>query len=270
MSKITSVLVKELRELTGAGIIECKKALIKTNGNIELAINNIRKLGQSKAEKKANKATYQGMVMAIVSDDRKFGALIEVNCETDFVAKDSIFREFSNEVLKFVVENKISNINKLKIKFEEQRTAIISKIGENINIRRVRILEGEKIGCYLHGIRIGVLVSAKGADDNLIRYIAMHIAASKPKYITPADVSADVIANEYQIQLDIAMKAGKSTEITEKIVTGRMNKFINEISLTGQQFIINPNETVGELLKNKNAQVISFIRFEVGEYIEKI
>ncbi|MFP3013493.1 MAG: translation elongation factor Ts [Arsenophonus sp. NC-QC1-MAG3] len=270
MFQITAALVKELRELTGAGIMECKKALIEASGNIKLAIDNMRKSGQAKAAKKAGRVATEGVVMAKISNNRKFGALLELNCETDFVAKDASFIAFGNEILKSVIENKSSNINELKTKFEEQRTTIVSKIGENINIRRIEIIEGEKIGYYLHCSRIGVFVSAKGADDELIKHIAMHIAASKPEFITPADVLTDVITHESQIQFEIAMQSGKSREIAEKIVTGRMNKFINEISLTGQQFIIDPSKTVGALLKEKNVTVTNFIRFEVGEGIEKL
>ncbi|MGP1924845.1 MAG: translation elongation factor Ts [Arsenophonus sp. NEOnobi-MAG3] len=270
MSGISAALVKELRERTGVGMMECKKALVEANGNIELAINNMRKLGQAKAAKKASRVATEGVVMAKISTDDKFGALLELNCETDFVAKDTSFIAFGNEVLKSVIANRLSIIDELKEKFEEQRTAIVAKIGENINIRRVKILEGEKIGCYLHGTRIGVLVSAKGADNKLIKHIAMHIAASNPEYITPADVLADIVTHEHQIQLDIAMQSGKPREIAEKMVTGRMNKFTNEISLTGQQFVIDPSKTVGALLKEKNATVTNFIRFEVGEGIKKV
>ncbi|MGP1947582.1 MAG: translation elongation factor Ts [Arsenophonus sp. NC-PG7-MAG3] len=270
MFQITAALVKELRERTGAGIMECKKALIEASGNIKLAIDNMRKSGQAKAAKKAGRVATEGVVMAKISNNRKFGALLELNCETDFVAKNSSFIAFGNEILKSVIENKSSNINELKTKFEEQRTTIVSNIGENINIRRIEIIEGEKIGYYLHCSRIGVFVSAKGADDELIKHIAMHIAASKPEFITPADVLTDVLTHEYQIQFEIAMQSGKSREIAEKIVTGRMNKFINEISLTGQQFIIDPSKTVGALLNEKNVTVTNFIRFEVGEGIEKL
>ncbi|MGP1954686.1 MAG: translation elongation factor Ts [Arsenophonus sp. NC-TX2-MAG3] len=270
MFRISAALVKELRERTGSGIMECKKALIEASGNIKLAIDNMRKSGQAKAAKKAGRVATEGVVMAKISDNRKFGALLELNCETDFVAKDASFIAFGNEILKSVVENKSSNIDELKTKFEEQRTTIVTKIGENINIRRIEIIEGGKIGYYLHGSRIGVFVSAKGADDELIKHIAMHIAASKPECVTPADVLSDILTHEYQIQFDIAMQSGKSREIAEKIVTGRMNKFINEISLTGQQFIIDPSKTVGALLKEKNVTVTNFIRFEVGEGIEKL
>ncbi|MDT9587555.1 MAG: translation elongation factor Ts [Candidatus Arsenophonus melophagi] len=269
MSGITTTLIKVLRERTGAGIMECKKALVEANGNIKLAIDNMRKSGKTNAIKKANRIATEGVIMAKVSANGNFGVLLELNCETDFVTKDVSFIEFGNEVLKAVMANQSLNIDDLKKKFEEQRTAIITKMGENINLRRVAILEGKKIGCYLHGVRIGVLVSADSADDELIKHIAMHIAASNPEYVTPDDVRADVIAHERQIQLDIAIKSGKPDKIAEKMVAGRINKFTAGISLTGQQFVMDPSKTVGMLLKEKNTTVTHFIRFAVGEGIVK-
>ncbi|AMA64622.1 Elongation factor Ts [Candidatus Arsenophonus lipoptenae] len=268
MFKITTDLVKTLRELTGVGVIKCKKALIEANGDIKLAINNMRKLGQTSAAKKAIRLVTEGVVIGEVSMDRKLGALIELNCETDFMAKNSNFLSFGHEILKFVILNKIFKISELKKQFEEQRIEMIAKTGENINIRRIEILEGEKIGCYLHRFRIGVLVSAENADDELVKKIAMHIAASKPEYITPSDIPESVISHEHQIQLDIAMKSGKTNEIAEKIVIGRMNKFINNICLTSQQFIMDQKKTVGLLLTEQNARVINFINFELGEGIK--
>ncbi|MCE1781665.1 translation elongation factor Ts, partial [Enterobacter hormaechei] len=205
-----------------------------------------------------------------VAADGKFGALVELNCETDFVAKDAGFIAFGKEVMATVLADKISDIETLKAKFEEQRTALVAKIGENINIRRVSVLEGEQLGTYLHGARIGVLVAAEGANEELIKHVAMHIAASKPEYVNPSDVPADVVDREHQIQLDIAMQSGKPREIAEKMVSGRMNKFTGEISLTGQNFVMDPSKTVGDLLKENNATVTSFIRYEVGEGIEKV
>ncbi|MER2473314.1 translation elongation factor Ts [Photorhabdus laumondii] len=270
MSGITAALVKELRERTGAGMMECKKALVEANGDIELAIDNMRKSGQAKAAKKAGRVAAEGIILAEVAADGKFGALVELNCETDFVAKDAGFIAFGKEVMATVLADKISDIETLKAKFEEQRTALVAKIGENINIRRVSVLEGEQLGTYLHGARIGVLVAAEGANEELIKHVAMHIAASKPEYVNPSDVPTDVVDREHQIQLDIAMQSGKSREIAEKMVSGRMNKFTGEISLTGQNFVMDPSKTVGDLLKENNATVTSFIRYEVGEGIEKV
>lgn len=269
MAEITAALVKELRERTGAGMMECKKALVEANGDIELAIDNMRKSGQAKAAKKAGRVAAEGIILTKISADGKYGVIVELNCETDFVAKDSGFKAFGEEVSAAALNDRISDVEALKAKFEEQRTALVAKIGENINIRRVAVLEGDILGSYLHGARIGVLVAATGADEELIKHIAMHIAASKPEYVKAEDVPADVVAREHQIQLDIAMQSGKPREIAEKMVEGRMRKFTGEISLAGQHFVMEPSKTVGDLLKEHKADVISFIRFEVGEGIEK-
>lgn len=268
MADITAALVKELRERTGAGMMECKKALVEANGDIELAIDNMRKSGQAKAAKKSGRVAAEGVILTSVEGNA--GVIVELNCETDFVAKDAGFLAFGQEVLTAAAADKNLDIDALKAKFEEQRTALVAKIGENINIRRVARLEGDVVGSYLHGARIGVLVSATGADEELVKHIAMHVAASKPEYVKPEDVPADVVAREHQIQLDIAMQSGKPREIAEKMVSGRMNKFTGEVSLTGQNFVMDPSKTVGQLLKEKGADVINFIRFEVGEGIEKV
>ncbi|MEY8711006.1 translation elongation factor Ts [Mangrovibacter phragmitis] len=267
MAEITASLVKELRERTGAGMMECKKALVEANGDIELAIDNMRKSGQAKAAKKAGRVAAEGVILTAI--DGKFGLVLELNCETDFVAKDAGFKAFGEEVLAAAVAGRVSDVEVLKAQFEEQRTALVAKIGENINIRRVSVIEGDVLGSYLHGARIGVMVAATGADDELVKHIAMHVAASKPEYVKPEDVPADVVSHEHQIQLDIAMQSGKPREIAEKMVEGRMRKFTGEISLTGQNFVMDPSKTVGQLLKEHNADVTGFIRFEVGEGIEK-
>ncbi|PWC25798.1 translation elongation factor Ts [Brenneria nigrifluens] len=269
MAEITAALVKELRERTGAGMMECKKALVEANGDIELAIDNMRKSGQAKAAKKAGRVAAEGIILTKISADGKYGVIVELNCETDFVAKDAGFKAFGEEVVSAALNDRIADVDALKAKFEEQRTALVAKIGENINIRRIAVLEGDVLGSYLHGARIGVVVAATGADEELIKHIAMHIAASKPEYVKADDVPADVVAREHQIQLDIAMQSGKPREIAEKMVEGRMRKFTGEISLTGQHFVMDPSKTVGDLLKEHKADVTSFIRFEVGEGIEK-
>ncbi|MCG8707225.1 elongation factor Ts [Brenneria sp. 4F2] len=269
MAEITAALVKELRERTGAGMMECKKALVEANGDIELAIDNMRKSGQAKAAKKAGRVAAEGIILTKISADGKYGVIVELNCETDFVAKDAGFKAFGEEVASAALNDRISDVEVLKAKFEDQRAALVAKIGENINIRRVATQEGDALGSYLHGARIGVLVAATGADEELIKHIAMHIAASKPEYVKAEDVPADVVAREHQIQLDIAMQSGKPREIAEKMVEGRMRKFTGEISLAGQHFVMEPSKTVGDLLKEHNADVTSFIRFEVGEGIEK-
>ncbi|AJJ26454.1 elongation factor Ts [Yersinia enterocolitica] len=269
MVAITAALVKELRERTAAGMMECKKALVEANGDIELAIDNMRKSGQAKAAKKAGRIAAEGIILAKVSADGKFGVILELNCETDFVAKDAGFKAFGEEVINAALADKITDIDVLKAKFEEQRANLVAKIGENINIRRIAALEGDVLGTYLHGARIGVMVAATGADEELVKHIAMHIAASKPEYVKPEDVPAEVVAREHQIQLDIAIESGKPREIAEKMVEGRMRKFTGEVSLTGQNFVMDPSKTVGDLLKENNADVVNFIRFEVGEGIEK-
>lgn len=270
MVAITAALVKELRERTAAGMMECKKALVEANGDIELAIDNMRKSGQAKAAKKAGRIAAEGIILAKVSADGKFGVILELNCETDFVAKDAGFKAFGEEVINAALADKITDIDVLKAKFEEQRANLVAKIGENINIRRIAVLEGDVLGTYLHGARIGVMVAATGADEELVKHIAMHIAASKPEYVKPDDVPAEVVAREHQIQLDIAIESGKPREIAEKMVEGRMRKFTGEVSLTGQNFVMDPSKTVGDLLKENNADVVNFIRFEVGEGIEKV
>ncbi|MFP1722240.1 translation elongation factor Ts [Lonsdalea quercina] len=269
MAEITAALVKELRERTGAGMMECKKALVEANGDIELAIDNMRKSGQAKAAKKAGRVAAEGIILTKISADGKYGVIAELNCETDFVAKDAGFKAFGEEVATAALNDRITDVEALKAKFEDQRTALVAKIGENINIRRISVLSGDALGSYLHGARIGVMVAATGADEELIKHIAMHIAASKPEYVKAEDVPADVVAREHQIQLDIAMQSGKPREIAEKMVEGRMRKFTGEISLSGQHFVMDPSKTVGQLLKEHNADVTSFIRYEVGEGIEK-
>ncbi len=251
MAEITASLVKELRERTGAGMMDCKKALTEANGDIELAIENMRKSGAIKAAKKAGNVAADGVIKTKI--DGNYGIILEVNCQTDFVAKDAGFQAFADKVLDAAVAGKITDVEVLKAQFEEERVALVAKIGENINIRRVAALEGDVLGSYQHGARIGVLVAAKGADEELVKHIAMHVAASKPEFIKPEDVSAEVVEKEYQVQLDIAMQSGKPKEIAEKMVEGRMKKFTGEVSLTGQPFVMEPAKTVGQLLKEHNA-----------------
>lgn len=269
MAQITAALVKELRDRTGAGMMDSKKALVEANGDIELAIDNMRKSGQAKAAKKAGRVAAEGIILTKISDDGKYGVAVELNCETDFVAKDAGFVAFGNDVVDAALAERISDIETLKAKFEDQRAALVAKIGENMNIRRVLVLEGEKLGSYQHGARIGVLVAGTGASDELLKQLAMHIAASKPEYVKPENVPADVVEREHQIQLDIAMQSGKPREIAEKMVEGRMRKFTGEVSLTGQAFVMEPSKTVAALLKENGADVSGFVRFEVGEGIEK-
>ncbi|MBY5948830.1 translation elongation factor Ts [Photobacterium rosenbergii] len=265
MATVTAALVKELRERTGAGMMECKKALVEANADIELAIENMRKSGAAKAAKKAGNVAAEGTIL--IKDANGVAALLEVNCQTDFVAKDASFLAFANEVLDVALAERL-DVAALQAKFEETRVALVAKIGENISIRRVEFIEGENISSYRHGDRIGVVVAGNG-DAETLKHIAMHVAASKPEFVNPEDVPADVVEKERQVQVEIAMNEGKPAEIAEKMVVGRMKKFTGEISLTGQPFIMEPKKSVGEILKEKGATVSNFIRLEVGEGIEK-
>ena len=258
---ITAAMVKELRDRTAAGMMDCKKALQEADGDMELAIENMRKNGQAKAAKKAGNIAAEGQI--IIKD----GTLVEVNCQTDFVAKDDNFLAFANKVAEAAAAEKLS-IEDLQVKFEEERIALVTKIGENINVRRVAYVEGTSLASYKHGATIGVVVAGEG-DAESLKHIAMHVAASKPEFLTPDDVPADVVANEKRIQIEMAMNEGKPAEIAEKMVTGRMKKFTGEVSLTGQAFIMEPKKSVGEVLKEKGISISSFIRLEVGEGIAK-
>ncbi|HHG3601397.1 translation elongation factor Ts [Vibrio parahaemolyticus] len=265
MATVTAALVKELRERTGAGMMECKKALVEANADIELAIENMRKSGAAKAAKKAGNVAAEGAI--IIKEENGSAVLLEVNCQTDFVAKDGNFTVFAQEVAAAALASK-ATVEELQAQFEEARVALVAKIGENINIRRVQYVEGTAIASYRHGEKIGVVVAGEG-DAETLKHVAMHVAASKPEYVNPEDVPADVVAKEKEVQVEIAMNEGKPAEIAEKMVVGRMKKFTGEISLTGQAFIMEPKKTVGEMLKEKGASVATFVRLEVGEGIEK-
>ncbi|MEZ9645174.1 translation elongation factor Ts [Vibrio sp. 10N.261.52.C2] len=265
MATVTAALVKELRERTAAGMMECKKALVAAEGDIELAIENMRKSGAAKAAKKAGNVAAEGAI--IIKEANGAAALLEVNCQTDFVAKDAGFLAFANEVAEVALAERLE-IAALQAKFEEARIALVTKIGENINIRRVQFVEGVALASYRHGEKIGVVVAGEGEAETL-KHVAMHVAASRPEFLNPEDVPADVVEKEKAVQVEIAMNEGKPAEIAEKMVVGRMKKFTGEISLTGQAFIMEPKKTVGEILKEKGAAVSNFVRLEVGEGIEK-
>ncbi|MCU8073247.1 translation elongation factor Ts [Shewanella sp. SM29] len=262
---ITAAQVKELRDRTGAGMMDCKNALTEANGDMELAIDNMRKSGAAKAAKKAGNIAADGTIL--IKNGEGFAALLEVNCQTDFVAKDSNFLAFANAVLDAAATSKVT-LEDLKAQFEDARVALVTKIGENINIRRVEYIDGANLSSYRHGERIGVVVAGE-ADEETLKHIAMHVAASKPEYVNPEDVPAEIVAREQALQIEMSMNEGKSAEIAEKMVLGRMKKFTGEISLTGQAYIMEPKKTVGEILKEKGAKVTNFIRLEVGEGIEK-
>ncbi|MCW8091669.1 translation elongation factor Ts [Alteromonas sp. ASW11-130] len=270
---VTAALVKELRERTGAGMMDCKKALMETDGDIELAIENMRKSGQAKAAKKAGRIAAEGVILTKVSGNR--ATMLELNCETDFVARDEGFLKFGNQILDVAHENNINDIEELNNaeldgqKISDVRDTLVAKIGENISPRRVINVEGDNLGAYVHGGRIGVITIFNGGDEQLAKDVAMHVAAASPQFTKPEQVPAEVVEKEKEIQIEIAMQSGKPADIAEKMVAGRMKKFTGEISLTGQPFVKDPSMTVGELVKSKNADVINFIRFEVGEGIEK-
>ncbi len=274
MANISAALVKELRERTAAGMMDCKKALEEANGDIELAIENMRKSGQAKAAKKAGRIAAEGVIFA--RTEGNVAVMIELNCETDFVSKDAGFLAMGQKIVEIAATQKIADVDALKAadfgngeSVELTITNLIAKIGENMNLRRVMLVEGDNLGTYVHGSRIGVITKLVGGTDELAKDLAMHVAANSPQFVKPEDVSADVVAKEREIQIDIAINSGKPKEIAEKMVEGRMKKFTGEVSLTGQPFVKDPSMTVAELLKKEGADVVSFTRFEVGEGIEK-
>lgn len=270
---VTAALVKELRERTGAGMLDCKKALVETNGDVEQAIENMRKSGQAKAAKKAGRIAAEGVILTKVAGNK--ATMLELNCETDFVARDEGFLAFGNKIIDVAAANTINDMDALNaaevdgVAISTARDNLVAKIGENISPRRVINVEGDNLGAYVHGGRIGVIAILTGGDEELAKDIAMHVAAANPQFVKPTDVPAEVVEKEKEIQVEIAMKEGKPAEIAEKMVSGRMKKFTGEISLTGQPFIKEPKTSVGDLLKSKGADVVNFVRFEVGEGIEK-
>lgn len=274
---VSAALVKELRDRTGLGMMECKKALEETNGDIEVAIDNLRKSGQAKAAKKAGRTAAEGAVLAKVSADGKTGILVEVNSETDFVARDESFRAFAEDVANVVLTTKTTDMAALLqltvssgATVEEARSALVQKIGENIQVRRATVLDGEDVvAAYVHGGRIGVLVALKGGNTDLAKDIAMHVAASSPLVVNSSEVSPATIAKEREIYTAQAADSGKSAEIVAKMVEGRVSKFLKEVSLVDQPFVKDPEQTVGALAKKSGAEVRKFLRFDVGEGIEK-
>jgi elongation factor Ts len=273
---ITASLVKELRERTGAGMMECKKALVECDGDIEAAAELMRKSGAAKADKKAGRVAADGAIKIKVSDDGKKAAILEVNSETDFVAKDDNFQNFAEAVVEVVFNNEPADVEALNgmasasgETVEQLRAALVAKIGENIQVRRFQVVKSDNsLASYQHGARIGVIVDST-ADDEMARDIAMHIAAVKPQFVQESEVPAEVVDKEKEILIAQSESSGKPPEIIEKMITGRLKKFLGEITLVGQPFVKDPDQTVGKLLKSANADVSGFIRFEVGEGIEK-
>lgn len=273
MAAVSASMVKELRERTGLGMMECKKALAQADGDIEAAIEELRKSSGMKAAKKAGRTAAEGIVAVTVDAGAKRAVMVEVNSETDFVARDAGFLAFANEVLTAVAESGNTDIAAhLEGTVGKSREALVQKIGENISPRRAQITEAEDgvVGSYVHSNnRIGVLVQLKGGDEELAKDVAMHIAAVNPQFVTPDAVPADVIEKEREIFTAQAQDSGKPAEIIEKMIDGRIRKFLAEVSLTEQPFVKDPDVKIGALVKKAGAEVVSFTRYEVGEGIEK-
>ncbi len=271
MAEITAALVKELRERTGQGMMDCKKALTAAGGDIEKAIDDMRAAGAIKAAKKAGNIAAEGSIAVKVADDNKRAVIIEVNSQTDFLALQDDFKNFvSSSVEKAFAEN-MTDAAPLIAAQESDREALVAKCGENVNIRRLTAVEGDLIGSYLHGHRIGVLVALKGGNVELAKEIAMHVAASNPQFLDPSQVSEEAVAKEKEIfmALNEDKIKGKPAEIVEKMVAGRISKFLAEASLVEQPFVKDPDVKVGELAKKAGAEIVSFARYEVGEGIER-
>ena len=275
---ITAAQVKELRERTGLGMMECKAALSETQGDMDAAIDLLRKKAGSKVEKKAGRTASEGAIGISLSADRKLAAMVEVNSETDFVAKGDDFQAFANAVAAAIAKHQPADVNAIgDLKLEsgetvaKAREGLVSKLGENISVRRfVRLMvKSGQVASYLHGRKIGVLVEIDGGPESLGRDVAMHIAASRPQCVSREQVPAELIAKEKEIFMAQAAESGKPLEIIEKMVSGRINKYLSEITLLGQPFVKDPETTVEKLLKQANARVTSFTRHEVGEGIEK-
>lgn len=275
---ISAAMVKELRERTGAGMMECKKALVESNGDIEAAIEAMRKSGQAQAAKKAGRIAADGVVVIAMGVQR--GVMVEVNCETDFVAKDAGFAAFADQVAARALELGTADVDALsaapieaggETSVEQARQALIAKIGENIQVRRlVRFDDVQgRLHSYRHGVRIGVVVEMQGGDASLGKDIAMHIAASKPMCVSADDVPAEALAKEREIFRAQALASGKPEAIIDKITEGRVRKYLEEVTLLGQAFVKDPDTTVEKLLKQAGARVLRFARVEVGEGVEK-
>jgi elongation factor Ts len=276
---ISAGLVKELRERTGAGMMECKKALETSGGDMERAIDELRKSGKAKADKKAGRVAAEGAI--IILESGKQAVMVEINSETDFVARDANFTAFAKAVAETALHSKVQDIAQLSVlplqghasqTVDEARLALISKVGENIQIRRIVFSNtaAATVGTYIHGNRIGVLVELDSDNKELARDIAMHIAASRPMVVSPENVPQDAIAREKEIYLAQAATSGKPQDIIEKMVAGRLKKYLDEVSLVGQPYVKDSDITVGALLNKHHAKVLAFHRYEVGEGIEKV
>ncbi len=277
MMAITADVVKALRERTGAGMMECKKALVETGGDLDAAAEIMRKTGLAKADRKAARIAAEGMVVAARSADGRNAVLAEVNCETDFVAREQEFQSFASAVAAAALQASATTAEAAAAlplaggsTVEEIRRNLIARIGENITVRRLeRLAAPTVVGIYVHGTRIGTLVALKGGDAELAKELAMHVAASNPQYVAPGDVPESTLAKEREILAAQAAAAGKPAAIVDKMVDGRLRKYLAEICLTGQPFVKDPDTAVGKLLEAAGATVTGFLRYEVGEGIEK-
>ena len=273
---ITASLVKELRERTGSGMMECKKALVECDGDIEAAAEFLRKSGAARADKKSGRVAADGAINTILTSDSKTGVILEINSETDFVAKDENFQSFADAVLQTLLEQKpksVADLYDLSLEsgqsVKEALHALIGKVGEKIDIRRFEIIESEQaVASYLHGNRIGVLVDSS-AESDMARNVAMHIAAVSPQFIDETSVPTEFIEKEKGILIAQAEDSGKPPEIIEKMIQGRLKKFLAEVTLLEQPYVKDEDQTVGELLANAGASISGFVRYEVGEGIEK-
>lgn len=274
---ITAALVKEVRERTGAGMMECKKALVDSNGNVDSAIETLRIQGQAKADKKASRVAAEGLVAVKLDEHGESGVLVEVNCETDFVAKEGEFVDFVEEVAMLVLEGEPRDVEALSTmqvggeSVEAKRRKLIAKIGENISIRRFSRLNASEgsLGHYVHGGRIAVIVAVSGGDPQVAKDVAMHVSWSQPMCLSEADVPSETLEKEKSILRAQAEESGKPADIVEKMLTGRLKKYLKEVTLLGQPFVKDNEISVGKYLANADAEVSAFVRYEVGEGIEK-
>ncbi|MCK1784649.1 MULTISPECIES: translation elongation factor Ts [Pseudomonas] len=269
MAEITAALVKELRERTGEGMMDCKKALTKAGGDIEKAIDDMRASGAIKAAKKAGNVAAEGAIALV--EDGKVAVLLEVNSQTDFLALQDDFKAFVAASVKKAFDDKLTTVEPLIAAQEADRLVLVGKVGENVNIRRLARIEGDVVGGYLHGNKIGVVVALKGGNVELAKDIAMHVAASNPEFLLPSEVSADAIEREKAVFLSLNADkiAGKPENIVENMIKGRISKFLAEASLVEQAFVKNPEIKVGELAKKAGAEIVSFTYYKVGDGIEK-
>ncbi len=275
---VKASLVKILRDRTKAGMMECKRALVACKGDLELAYEELRKTGIVKASKKGDRTAAEGVVVAKISTNKHAGAMIELNCETDFVAKSDQFGEFASQLTEAILTEGLTNIDTLNNvvlpmgkSIEQRRLELVTELGENIQLRRLESYQSKEnyIACYLHGSKIGVIIEINTEDETVAKDIAMHIAACEPKAISPEHIAEDEVAKEKALYAEQVKAMGRPPEIAEKIILGKINKFLDEITLLGQPFVKEPKQKVRDYLKANNAKVFKFSRFEVGEGIEK-